>query len=272
MSSFLRRKAHLTIPDQNSARKCTHLWFNRVYNPDTDNDDYKWFRFSCSEGVYEFTGDIAGNTPADIFDGENFGYEGVFAAKYLGGLRAVTDFGPNLRNLLSLWLGGSTAYASSIRVITPGDASRVQILDSGINYGSDEYMVEAIIDGGINGAYINSQLSNGDYINPLADIWIVKNPVAFSIDNDGTYEEYFYVNPLGDDVYSHDAEPYISGRGARGTRSAAPTLAQQKKKAVSLLKGFKPRNAAAAATLEKRVKALIAKAAPAAGGAGTTPA
>ena len=274
MSSFLRRTAHLTIPDQNSARKCTYLWYRR------DGSYHRFLRFSCEDGLYEFTGDVTGMSPADVLDGNTVTYNGVFPVKYNGGLRVVSEFGPNLRALLVYWLAdiynGYTYSADSIRIITPGLASRIQVLSDGSAWGHSGFMLDAIIDGGYDGSYTN-ELSNGDYVIAAADFWIVKNPVAFSIYNvtEDQVEEYFFHNPLGDDVYDGNSshEPYNTNRSVGGAR-AVLTPEQAKQKALSLLSSFKPRNAAAAKTLAKKVKAIMAAAAPApaAGGAGTTPA
>jgi hypothetical protein len=246
MSSMLRQRASLKIADQNSDRKCTHLWWNE--------NDYNFLKFTSNDGVYEFVGDTEDKSPEAVFETNDYDYYGVYPCKYLGGLRLVSEFGPNMRKLIAKKIfDEDDSYAGSIRIITPGVASRIQVLTDNNN----NYMIDAIIDN-FNDNYTNN-LSNYDYVNSKAAFWIIKNPVAFSIGTGNDYQEYFYQNPLGDDVYSDAFPSYVTDRSAR---DVAPTLATQKKRAAALLKGLVPRNAAARAHLVKKVRGMVAAAAP----------
>jgi hypothetical protein len=239
MSSTLRHIASLRLPDQNTSRKCTHAWIN--------DDNFAWLTFSCQSGVYELVGDSALTSAEDILDADNYTYDGVFACKYMGGLRVVTDFGDNMKALLRSWLGYDSD--APVTVLLPGVASRVLMIDN--RWDGSGFNTEAVIEG----SYSTGFLSDSAYLNRNADTWMVKEPLVFSIDGD----EFFYVNPIGDDVYSHNYEPYDEG-----SRSVTPTmtLAAAQKKVRSVATSFRPRNAGAKARLMTVANKILAKAAP----------
>lgn len=275
MSSAVRSVRSLKKPDQNSSPKYTWLW---VYQP--VEAPVEFLKFSCQDGVFELTGTDAESTPAEVIDAASQPGSDVrsdyFRTRYSGGLRAAYKLGPNFVSMLKAFL--NTDPSATISVVSPGQASRVQVVDNGNKVGFlNSNLYTSVIDGtsvldqyGGYEAYFPVDIDLYGYVDPARSTWVMKEPMRIRVSNDGETApyEYFFFQPVGDDVlpFLPPPNPNLFGLDPNATPGRSVDAAVAKVPLIA--KGLIPANKAAAEKLRgvvaKKVEGIKAKAAAAA--------
>lgn len=307
MSSTIRSVASRRIPDENSSTKQVWLFFaSDDYNyptfdswNDEETGDFipNLLKFSCEDGVFEFKSDSWDNykTIDQVYDNYQL-MSYPYPCKFNGGLRAVSSFGPEFQKFLAIYLDSrgliDTPY--SFTIINPGKASRVQMDTSTFlnasNYaytfynGNSNYWNQpqnAPAFGPTNGYdYTQYQISEMIKNQPTLETWVIREPVVFNINADGTDYLYSLSMPIGDDVvfaqtywdliaWNRESNPTNARSITPGAAAPAPVVRGRNVM-------IRPLNKAAAKKMgevetARAIKAAEKAAAKAAAAAATTP-